>query len=81
MTILLAFYIAVTIGCFTTFLWPDRRARRAKARMESGEDSFFEERRAYRAYPSLWDPRRIRTKGAVGTVLGLFLCAMELWRG
>jgi hypothetical protein len=80
-TIVLAIYMALTLGSFAMFLRPERQARRVKARMESGEDRFFEERRAYRAYPSLREPRRIRIAGGVGTVLGLILCAMEVWRG
>ncbi|HEX8191611.1 MAG TPA: hypothetical protein VF552_01800 [Allosphingosinicella sp.] len=81
MIAMLAFYVVMTIFSFGLFLRPEREAQRVKARMESGEDRFFEERRAYRAYPSLRVPRRIRIGGAVGTLLGIALCVMEIVRG
>ena len=70
-----------TLGCLAMFLWPNRRAQAIEERIKAGDDRSFEEQRTYRAYPYLRNPRRIRLIGAVGTVCGLAVIAMEIYRG
>jgi hypothetical protein len=48
--------------------------------MTVGDDAFFEEQRTYRSYPWLSDPKRLRIAGVIGTICGLLLCGLEIYR-
>jgi len=77
----LIYAVFLTAPCVAMLLWPRRQAQIVEQRIRDGDDRFFEEQRAYRAYPWMRDPKRIRTMGAVGTVCGLIFCALTVYRG
>jgi len=78
--ILLIYGIVVTLICLSLALWPHKRAQTVESRIAQGGDEFFEEQRSYDAYPWLRDPKRLRIFGIVGTICGLIVCALELYR-
>lgn len=67
----------VAIGAFTV-LRAARSAGEAQARMRSGEDSYFEERREIEAYPQLRDPARIRRGGWFMMGSGVVLLLLDV---
>lgn len=77
----LIYGIFLTLTCLAMVLWPRRKARAVEQRITEGVDRFFEEQRTYRAYPSARDPKRIRLMAAIGTVGGLIVFAMAIYRG
>ena len=62
-------------------VWPQRQAQAVIKRIEQGDDRFFEEQRAYQAYPSLRDPRKIRLRGLIVALCGAIACATALLGG
>lgn len=63
--------LLIAISGVITVIWPGRKARAAQQRIAEGTDNFFEEQRAYRAYPSLSAPKRIRWQGVVAIACGM----------
>lgn len=78
---MLIYGIIITLSGLSLALWPNRRARAVETRIAQGDDSYFEEQRAYNAYPWLRNPRRLRIAGFVSTAGGLIVCAIEFWHG
>ena len=77
---MLIYGIVMTIICLSLALRPHKRAQAVEARIAQGRGDFFEEQRTYDAYPWLRDPKRLRILGIVGTIGGLTVCAVELYR-
>jgi hypothetical protein len=77
---MLIYGIVMTIICLSLALRPHRRAQAVEGRIARGSDDFFEEQRSYDAYPWLRDPTRLRILGIVGTIGGLTVCIVELYR-
>lgn len=77
---MLLYGIIVTLMCASMALWPDRQVRRVKRRIKEGGDRYFEEQRVYQSYPTLTNPKRLRLMGAIGTICGLIVCAISVYR-
>jgi hypothetical protein len=71
----------ITLVGLSMALWPTRRTEAVEKRIAQGDDGFFEERRTYRAYPYLRDPRRIRLLGILCAIGGPILCLSVIYRG
>tara|TARA_B100000678_G_C18119235_1_gene465937 strand:+ start:147 stop:395 length:249 start_codon:yes stop_codon:yes gene_type:complete len=67
----------IAIGAFTV-LRAARSAAEAEARMRSGEDRYFEERRALEAYPQQRDPAKIRRGGWFMIAAGFGLMMLDV---
>jgi hypothetical protein len=78
---MLTYAVLITLSSFVAAVWPDRQARAVEKRITQGGDRFFEEQRSYQAYPILRDRRYIRRMGIFGTLAGLTLCAVQMFRG
>lgn len=70
----------IIVASLVMVVWPDWRAKRVQQRIAAGDDRYFEEQRAYRAYPALSNPRHIRVIGLVGVACGLLALAMTFIR-
>lgn len=77
---MLIYGIVVTLSFLWLALRPDRRSKAIEARIAQGNDAFFEEQRSYQAYPCMRNRKHLRIVGIIGTVCGLILCGLELYR-
>jgi len=59
------------------FIWPDRAVRAVKQRMEQGDDSYFEQQRALRAYP-IGTARQLRRGAGFAIVMILMWSALHV---
>ena len=69
--------MSIVLGALS-FFWAEREARQIADRMDRGDDRFFEEQRAYRAYPFLRDPKHYRRVGVVLVIGGILICVLSL---
>lgn len=60
-------------------LWPHRQVHSVEARIAEGGDQFFEEQRAYQAYPWMRNPKRIRLFGVFGVIGGIAICVLTFF--
>lgn len=60
------------------FIWPESEARSVKERMAKGDDRYFEEQRALRAY-AITEAPHLRRHAAFGIVVCLVLSVLEVY--
>ena len=76
---MLLYGVIITLISVIMLLFPNRRVRRIEDRIAAGDDRFFEEQRTYQSYPHLRSVRATRIIGAVGTICGVVLCALQIY--
>ena len=67
----------IALGAFTV-LRAARLAAEAEARLRSGEDRYFEERRELEAYPQQRDPAKIRRVGWSMMAAGVVVTMLDM---